>query len=250
MDKLELTGRLKPYVMAHRGNRVRYPENTLTAFKQAIADGADILETDVHLTADGVLVCIHDSTVDRTTDGSGRVAAMRLDEIRRFNAAASMPTISPEPVPTLAELVELIPRDVALAVELKDEKFYAADKAQKLVDVLVSKGLQDRSVVLSFHLEHLDAMRSVAPDVPIGLITLSKPYPVSGVQMIGPFWPLLVINPFYVWRAHRRGQLVCPLDPVPEPRLWYYQMLGCDAVLSDDPGTTCRALGRDPGNPV
>ncbi len=55
---------------------------------------------------------------------------------------------------------------------------------------------------------------------------------------------MMFLNPLYAWIGHRRGQLICPLDPNPEPRLWYYRLLGCDAVLSNDPAKTRRALGR------
>jgi glycerophosphoryl diester phosphodiesterase len=244
MIQLQLPGRTKPYVMAHRGNRVRCPENTLTAFNQAIEDGADILETDLHLTADGEIVCIHDGTVDRTTDGSGQVSSMTLDELRRLDAAATMPDMPPEPVPTLIELIEIIPSGVGLALELKDDSFLLAERAHQLTELLESMAIKSRSVVLSFNREHLEAIRKADASIPLGWITLSTPYPVTGVQMIGPFWPLLFLNPFFVGWAHRRNQVVCPLDPVPEPRLWYYRLLHCDAVLSDDPGTTCRALGR------
>jgi glycerophosphoryl diester phosphodiesterase len=244
MVNLQLPGRSKPYVMAHRGNRARYPENTLSAFKRAIEDGADILETDLHLTADSEIVCIHDSTVDRTTDGSGLVSAMTLSELRRLNAAANAPGMAPEPVPTLIELTELIPQDVGLAVELKDDSFLEPDRAHQLTDLLASMHIRNRSVVLSFKREHLHSIHQADASIPLGWITLSTPYPVSGVQMIGPFWPLLFINPLFVVWAHRRNQVVCPLDPAPEPRLWYYRFLRCDAVLADDPDKTCRALGR------
>lgn len=244
MKVLQLPGRKKPYVMAHRGNRVRFPENTLSAFRQAIKDGADLLETDLHFTSDGEIVCIHDSTVDRTTDGKGRVDVLTLKELRALNAAANMPEIPAEPVPTLSELASLLPPDIGLAVELKAEAFFEPTHAQQLVDLLVDSGVRGRSVALSFHRRHLNAIHEVDPTFPLGWITLSTPYPVGGVQMIGPFWPLLIANPFYVLWAHLLGQFVCPLDPIPEPRLWYYRFLGCDAVLSDDPGTTCKALGR------
>ena len=71
--------------------------------------------------------------------------------------------------------------------------------------------------------------------------------PRNGFELSGPFWPLLLLNPLYVWLAHRKGQLVCPLDPAPERRLPLYRLLGCDAVLSDDPEKTLRALRREAG---
>ena len=91
LPTLAIPGKPKPYLLAHRGNRVRCPENTLAAFRQALADGADALETDLHLTADGVFVCIHDALVDRTTDGRGPVAGMTLAELRTLSASYGRP---------------------------------------------------------------------------------------------------------------------------------------------------------------
>jgi len=241
---LLLPGRSKPYLMAHRGNRVACPENTLAAFRQALADGADILETDLRLTADGVFVCIHDGTVDRTTDGSGPVAEMTLDQIKALSASYGRPEFSQERVPTLAELTALLPVDVALGLELKDDRFLEAAVCQALIEELDRSRVRARTVIMSFSMARVQAVRSVAPDLPIGWITLSRAWPLREVDLLGPLWPLLLVNPLYVALAHARGQLVAPLDPAPDRRLWLYRWLGCDAVLSDDPGATHRALGR------
>jgi glycerophosphoryl diester phosphodiesterase len=239
---LLLPGRTRPFVMAHRGNKVTCPENTLAAFRRAIAEGADIIETDLHLTADGTFVCIHDATVDRTTDGQGNVAAMTLAEIQTLSAAYGRPEFVDEHIPTLAELMDLIPADAGLALELKTDRFLEPAVGRRLVSELEQGGIRGRSVVLSFSLPRLLAVQAVAPDVPIGWITLSRPWPLRGVQMMGPLWPLLLANPLYVWLAHVRKQLVCPLDPTPDRRLGLYRRLGCDAVLSDNPGATIEAL--------
>jgi glycerophosphoryl diester phosphodiesterase len=244
MAKLELPGKPKPYVMAHRGNRVACPENTLAAFRRALDDGADIIETDLHLTADGVFVCIHDDTVDRTTDGAGAVAAMTLAQIKTLSASYGRPEFAAERVPALAELLALLPPDVALALELKTDRFLERDICRRLVGELDRAGVCNRTVVISFHVERVLAVRRAAPDIPGGFITLWHPYPRTDLQLLGPFWPLLLLNPFYVWWTHQRGQLVCPLDPMPDSRLWLYKALRCDAVLTDDPAATRRALGR------
>ncbi len=241
---LVIPGKPKPYLLAHRGNRVRCPENTLAAFQQALADGADALETDLHLTADGVFVCIHDATVDRTTDGRGPVAGMTLAELKRLSASYGRPEFQAERTPTLAELAAILPADVALALELKTDRFLEAEVAQRLVDELTATGIRNRTVVLSFSLARVQAVQAIAPDLPVGWITLSRAWPVSGVHLLGPLWPLLLVNPLYPWLAHRRGQLVAPLDPLPDRRLWFYKLLRCDAVLSDDPASTLAALGR------
>jgi len=238
------TGKHKPYVMAHRGNRVLCPENTLAAFRQAIADGADAIETDLHLTADGVFVCIHDATVDRTTDGTGAVAEKSLTELRTLSAAYGRSEFEAERIPTLAELAALLPGDVALALELKTDRFLEPEVCRQLVSELAESAVRERTVVLSFSMPRLQALKAIAPDMPVGWITLSRPWPREEAQLLGPLWPLLLLNPLYVRAAHARGQLVCPLDPAPDKRLWLYRWLGCDAVLSDDPGVTRRFLRR------
>lgn len=240
---LGLPGKARPYLMAHRGNKVACPENTLVAFQRALDDGADIIETDLHLTVDGVFVCIHDATVDRTTNGSGAVASMTLAEIKELSAAYGRPEFVDERVPTLAELAAILPDSVALALELKTDRFLEPRVSLHLVRELERIGVCGRTVVLSFSFARLRSVRAVAPDIPVGWITLRRLWPRREPELLGPFWPLLLLNPAYVARAHRSNQLVCPLDPAPDKRLWLYRWLGCDAVLSDDPGATRRALG-------
>lgn len=246
--KLELPGKPKPYVMAHRGNLVACPENTLAAFQRAVDDGADLIETDVHITADGVVVCIHDATVDRTTDGVGAVRDMTLEEIKTLSASYGRPEFAGERVPTLREMFDLVPDDMVIALELKTDDFLQREGAQTLVDTIAGAGRQERTVLLSFQDERVRYVKKVAAeagfDIPTGFITMQRLIPMPGVELLGPVWPLLFVNPFYVLLAHRRGQPVAPLDPTPDGRLWYYKLLGCDAVLTNDPGATRRALGR------
>lgn len=241
---LALPGKPKPYMMAHRGNQVACPENTIAAFKRALAEGADILETDVHLTADGVFVCIHDATVDRTTNGSGQVAEMTLAKIKTLSAACGRLGFEAERIPTVAEVAALIPNDAALALELKTDRFLEPGVCRRLIAELEQAGVLNRTIALSFSLKRLGTMQAVAPDMPIGWITLSRSWPPNEPQLLGPLWPLLLLNPLYVRLAHAHGQAVCPLDPTPDSRLWLYRWLGCDAVLTNDPGKTARALRR------
>jgi glycerophosphoryl diester phosphodiesterase len=242
--RLQIPGRARPYLMAHRGNRALLPENTFSAFERAVTDGADILETDLHLTRDQAIVCIHDGTVDRTTEGTGEVSSFTLEELRSLNASASHPELPPEPIPVLEDLAEWLPADTGLALELKTDRFLETRVVESLVALLHRTGVYDRTILLSFSLARLQAANTLDPDLPVGWITLGRIWPLSGVAMLGPFWPLLVLNPFYVFTAHRRGQFVAPLDPAPEPRLKYYQRLGCDAILSDHPHRTAPALAR------
>lgn len=150
---LETTGPMGPGVlaMAHRGG-ARHPEllgaeNTLHAFRHAVALGYTYLETDVHATSDGTLLAFHDAVLDRVTDGTGRLARLRADEVARFRVAGA------HAVPTLAELLEELP-DARFNIDLKAPG--AAAPLAALVDRTAS---HDRVCVGSFSQRRLDVFR-------------------------------------------------------------------------------------------
>jgi len=244
MKSLSLPGRSKPYVMAHRGNRVLCPENTLASFRKAIEEGADILETDLHLNLDGTFMCIHDATVDRTTNGSGPVASKTLAELKELSASNGFPQYTSERIPTLAEVASLLPAGVGLALELKTDRFLEPETCRRLVDEIRHYGIADRVIMLSFSLPRLQSVKAVDESIPMGWITMAKLSPHPLPEVLGPFWPAVFLNPTFVTRAHKRGQLVCPLDPTPDGRLWYYKLLHCDTVVTDNPGATLARLKR------
>ncbi|MFO8010665.1 MAG: glycerophosphodiester phosphodiesterase family protein, partial [Dehalococcoidia bacterium] len=210
---LFISGKSKPYVVAHRGNSVVCPENTIAAFKRAFDDGADILETDLQVTADGVFVCIHDEEVDRTTNGSGSVSLMDLAEIKTLSASCGFAGFEEERIPTLAELASILPRGSIVALELKSARFLEEAVCRRLIYELDELAIREKVVVLSFSSSQLSKVREIAPDTPIGLITTAGLCPPDDTDLLGPVWSLIIRNPFYVLTAHRRGQAVCPLDP-------------------------------------
>jgi glycerophosphoryl diester phosphodiesterase len=240
--KLEIPGKEKPYLMAHRGNREFCPENTLISFRHAFQDGADILETDLHLSKDGQFICIHDGTVDRTTDGSGKIADLTVVVIKKVSAFNHMAGFENERIPLLSETAAILPANVALALELKSDRFLEEKICRQLVGELKEYGIFDRTIVLSFSAERVFNVRKVEKDMPIGLITMKKIFPPADVDMVGPFFPILWANPWYIHAAHRTGMLVCPLDPTPEPRLAGYLRRGCDAIITDNPAVTRKAM--------
>ena len=246
MDVQRVLGdRPRPYVMAHRGNSARYPENTMMAFRQAIEDDADIIETDLHVSADGVLMCIHDSTVDRTTGGQGSVRDMTCAELQALNASYGHATAVDATIPTLHEVLQVLPETMGIALELKADDFLQEAVCHRLSNLLHDTNSLHRVVVLSFSRERLRAIKQYAPAIPTGLISMTNLFPEPEWAMAGSFWPLMMLNPFYTWVGHRNGQLICPLDPDPDWRLWFYRLVGCDAVLTNDPARTRRALGRE-----
>ena len=156
----------KVCVCAHRGGRNHGIENTLTAFKNAMDMGVDMIETDVRMTKDGQLVLMHDETVDRTTDGSGIVKELTYEEISRFNAAVhSDKPAAPEAPPLFSQLLELCLEhtEVLLNVEFKDyptegNEEFAYNCADKICETLIGYGVENRTWINSFSgkiLEHV-----------------------------------------------------------------------------------------------
>lgn len=135
-------------VHGHRGIRALYPENTMVSFRAAVSSGVDGIETDINVTRDGVPVIIHDNTLERTTDGKGRVRDLTLGEIKRLDAGGFFsPKFAGERIPTLTEFLELVaPTKLYLNLEIKDYTIECADKVVKAIDEF---GLRGRVVVTS-----------------------------------------------------------------------------------------------------
>ncbi len=145
-------------VAAHRGASETYPENTMAAFRAAMDMGVDQIETDVRVTADGELVLVHDETVDRTTDGTGKVRDFTLEELKKLDAGSKKGAIfAGEHIPTLRELMELVKDnpDITLDLELKEYptegreaiSFEVCDRVLAMVD---EYGFAERVVINSF----------------------------------------------------------------------------------------------------
>jgi len=120
---------------AHRGAMKTHPENTLLAFRNAIKAGAHMIEFDVQLTKDNKMVVIHDGTVDRTTDGTGKVSELTFAEIRKLDAGSwKSPDFAGERIPTLEETLSIMPYNIWLNVHIKGEKDIAVRIAKKLTE--------------------------------------------------------------------------------------------------------------------
>ena len=238
-------GDAPPLVIGHRGAPLIAPENSLASFLTAQTVGADAVELDLRITADGVVVIFHDAQLGRMTDGHGPLFARTLAELQRLRLVepgGGARRYGDQRIPTLEELLQATHGQLPLLLELKDWRFLQRRYAVQLVALLDRYGAAARAALISFHRPLGQAMRRARDDLPIGQITLFDPFPRPGVQLLGPFWPLLMLNPAYVAWAHRLGCLVAPLDTQPERRMRYYRWLGVDAVLADDPAAARAAL--------
>ena len=147
------------FVAAHRGWCDRYPENTMLAFKKAIEIGVDQIETDVRVTADGELVLIHDATVDRTTNGTGKVCEKTLAELRELDAGIKKgEEFAGEKIPTFIEFMELVKDHptLTLDIELKEvptagRENIAFDVCDRVLKIVDDYGFTDRIVINTFN---------------------------------------------------------------------------------------------------
>jgi glycerophosphoryl diester phosphodiesterase len=158
------------HVVAHRGHSAVAPENTLPAFTSAVRAGATFVEFDVRTTADGVPVVIHDRTVDRTTDGTGNIWDLTLDDIRGLEAGSWFsPDFDGEPVPSLEQVLDLLePADAALLLEIKPPA--GLDEVKTIVTQLADRELLDRTVLQSFDPGILHLADEAAPELRRGLL--------------------------------------------------------------------------------
>ena len=157
-----------PLVAAHRGGAALWPENSLTAFRGAIALGVDALEFDVHVTADGEPVVIHDATLDRTTTGRGPVRGMTLAELGTIRLRDRAGAPSEERVPTLAEVLDLAaPSPVMVLPEIKLDMLLGRypDVETRVVALLLGRGFRRRASVQSFDEPTLRRVRALAPEL-------------------------------------------------------------------------------------
>lgn len=263
-------------VVAHRGASQDVPEHTLAAYRKAIEDGADALECDVRLTADGALVCVHDRRVNRTSNGRGAVAAMELADLAALDfgswkgqyADAEAPdrqelAADPEElsqVLTLERLLELVAetdRRVELAIETKHPTRWAGQVEERLLELLGRFGLlqpprgEPSAVrVMSFSSRSLRRVQVAAPDLPtVFLMQYLLPRHrdgrlPTGANVSGPGIRILRSNPGYVERVQRTGHQV-HVWTVDEPAdVDLCVRLGVDAIITNRPKQVLTQLRR------
>jgi glycerophosphoryl diester phosphodiesterase len=157
--------------IAHRGASAVAPANTLAAFEKAIELGADGVEFDVHLSADGAPVVIHDFSVNATTDGSGRVADMSLAQLKELDAGYYFdPTFAHERIPTLEEVLQTAGRRLLLNIELKTVSLRDNGLERTVIAQVKRRGLEKSVLLSSFNPFSLRRAKKIAPRIPVGLL--------------------------------------------------------------------------------
>lgn len=233
----------RPTIFAHRGSSAFAPENTLTAFKLAVEQHADAIELDAKLTADGHVVVIHDETVDRTTNGTGRLKSLTLAELQALDAGSKIPPLfKPEKIPTLEQVFKEVRRKIFINVELTNYSSPLDDLPDKVITLVKKYHLETGVILSSFNMIALIRARSLLPEVPLGLLTFPGCSEMTLRSKLVRFGPLLAIHPFYkdvtsnlVGMAHHakcRVHAWTVNEPDPIQQL---VTAGVDGIFSDDP---------------
>jgi len=241
-----------PFILAHRGDCARAPENTLPAFLQAAQKGADGVELDAKLTADGHVIVIHDATVNRTTNGKGKVSALSLDQIRSLDAGAWFDSkFSDAKVPLLEEVFEALGKNVLINIELTN---YAnpKDNLVEKVCLLINKHNNHQQIIFSsFFASNLKFAAALLPSVPRGLLAMPGVLGTWARSFGFMFGDYAALHPHHsnvsreqIQRAHRVKRRIHTWtvnDPQEALRLKDW---GVDGLITDDPQALVAALRR------
>ena len=257
------TANRTPQIIAHRGSSRDLPEQTLKAYVRAIAEGADVLECDVRLTADSHLVCVHDRRVDRTSNGKGPVSTLELATLQGLDfgswklahgAEVEMPDVDRErdlllTLPRLIDTVMSCGRDVGLAIETKHPTRYAGQVERELARVLTEFGLDRAHVlgrphvcVMSTSQVAIARMRQLCPQVPL-VYLMRESVPLRfrdgalprGARIAGLDKEIIRRWPKTVKRQRDRGHQVYVWTVDDEADIDRCLELGVDAIISNRP---------------
>ncbi|MEU9994157.1 glycerophosphodiester phosphodiesterase family protein [Streptomyces sp. NPDC050848] len=253
-------------VVAHRGASSLAPENTMVAQEVGRRSGAEFIENDVRFSRDGVPVLMHDATLDRTTDGTGKVGTLSAAQIGLLDAGSWFaPAFAGARVPTLAEqLADLRTRGGSLLLETKEAD--SIEDIATVIDVVRAEKMTGRVLVQSFDPQHLRWVRALAPEIPLGLLRDkldADPVAVSkelGLAMYIPSGVALEARPGVVGDLHEAGLGVWVWTVDTAERWDRYDRYGVDGIITNRAGELTGWIngrgagtgvsGTAPGGPV
>ncbi len=242
----------RPIVLAHRGDLAHAPENTLPSFQQAIQKGADGVELDAKLTSDGHVIVIHDLTVDRTTDGEGRVVSHSLESIRKLDAGSWFnDKFRGTQVPLLEEVFETVGKEKLINLELTNYSTPRDGLVEKVCELIKRHNKQDHLIFSSFFESNLKRAAQLLPEIPRGLLAMPG---FSGIWarsfgfMFGDYQALhphiSSVDRQQVQRVHRLNRRVHVWTANSPEQVNQLREWNVDGIFTDDPQVALRALGR------
>ncbi len=252
-------------VFAHRGASKEFPENTLQAFRRAAGLNVDFIEVDIRFTRDERFALIHDGSIGRTTNGSGKVSDYSMHELKEFDAAYYFTKDGGLTYPSrgkgismmsLDELFETFPHQ-KIDIDIKDKN---PDQIKKLVEVIEKYNASDRIIAASKYLANLKALRKLRPQITtafsisetfflyslhkFGFLFLDIPFKGSVLQIPETYGSFRLVTESFLKELHGRGI---------ELHVWTINIgkdmkrlieIGVDGIMTDDPALLLKALGR------
>ena len=223
------------------------PENTFASFERAIELGVDVIELDVHLTADGEVVVIHDAELHRTTDGEGLVGQKSLAELKTLDAGVRFaPEFAGQRIPTLGEVLAWARGTCVIDVEIKGGPWPYDGIEARVVELIRQHEMVDQTIVISFHHPVVARVKAQAPEIATGTLWSCQPIdPVAvaraaGADAIMPQWTFCDAET--VEKAHVAGLSVNPWE-TSDPRVVKHLIdLGVDSICANKPDVVAEAL--------
>jgi glycerophosphoryl diester phosphodiesterase len=242
----------KTIIIAHRGASAYAPENTMAAFRKAVELSADGIEFDVKCTRDGEMVIIHDQTLERTTNGIGKVIEKNLDDLRALDAGSSFSVeFKNEKIPLLSEVLEEFSNKLLINIELTNYASIRDGLAEKAATLVKKMGIEENVVFSSFHPYNLIVCRRILPTVPgallalpgkIGWIFRSRLMKWISPEIINPFYK--DIDRKYIENQHRRNRRVNVWTVNTEDEIKKMLQNKVDGIITDDPVLAKRLLNK------
>lgn len=253
-----------PLVIAHQGGDGVWPGESMLAFQNAVDLGVDVLEMDLHITSDGVLVLMHDETVDRTTDGTGEIESMTLAEIKQLDAAYDWTSDDGVTFPyrgqgiqvvTLEEVFTAFP-EMRMTIEIKKTN---NSMAKPFCDLIREYGMQEKVLVASFHDERIKEFRAECPEVATSsakdettvFVLMTKAFlggfyspAFYSLQVPEESGGITVMTPAFVQAAHARNLAVEPWTINDAETMRKFIEWGVDGIITDRPDIMMEVLGR------
>lgn len=239
-----------PVIFAHRGASSHAPENTLAAFQLAIDQGANAIELDVQLTKDQEVIVFHDIYLGRTTDGSGRIKDLTLAEIKSLNAGLSFsPAYQNQTIPSLKEVLDFLPQNILLNIELKNLHSPFDDLPARTVSIIQSHNAEDRVLLSSFNTVALQKISLSSSSIPLGLLLKSSL--ITRLRSIFPYLQkkfysihlsFSLLNPQLVATFQKAGLKVFAYTLNHTQDILSATKMGIDGFFTDDPGFATRIL--------
>jgi glycerophosphoryl diester phosphodiesterase len=228
-----------PWVIAHRGASAVAPENTMAAFRRAVAMGVDCIETDLHLSRDGRLIIIHDTTLERTTNGDGLVKNFTFSELRQLDAGRWFSEdFAGERLPGVEELLDLAGQtDLSLYLEIKGGAGYGVERA--VISALRGRKEAKAAVVLCFDPSVLDRMHQLDRLLMTGLLFESGGEDMVreavrvGARQIAPRGDF--VTPELLADSHRRGLKVIAWTINEPAQMRALASAGVDGIMTNHP---------------